>query len=157
MSEFTMKLQILARAELALARIQMRRAAKRTVFIGTALVFFVFAVVMFTVAAYHALVPRYGPSVAALVIAVIDIAVAALILLAASRTGSAENDEKLALEIRDLAYGEINRDVEQVRAELVKIRDDIHKIHSSLASFSSAAGNTLASLFGMLTKIGKRS
>ena len=75
---------------------------------------------------------------------------------AARNAGARDNEEKLAREMRSLAYTEIDRDVEQVQAELEKIAADVEKIRSGFASFSSAVSGTLTPLLGLLGKTVKK-
>ena len=75
-----------------------------------------------------------------------------MLLLAARKAGPRKNEEKLAREMRNLAYTEVDRDVVQVRAELEKIAADVEKIRSSFASFSGAVSSTLTPLLALLGK-----
>jgi len=156
MSDFALKLQILARAEMALAQIHVQRAAGRSALFVVAMVFTLVGLGMLDIAAFYAMSPGFGPALAALFVALINIAAAGVVLLAARKAGPKENEEKLAREMRNLAYTEIDRDVEQVRAEIEKIAADVEKIRSSFASFSSAVSSTLTPLLALLGKTVKK-
>jgi hypothetical protein len=145
-----MKLQILARAEIALAQIRTQRATGRTVLYAVAMIFGLLAMGMFNFAGFHALSPAHGPALAALYVALADVAIAVIVIIAAGKVGHRENDEKLATEVRDLAYAELNKDVEQVKEELGQIIDDVRGIRESFSSFSGAAMSTIAPLVKMI-------
>jgi hypothetical protein len=150
MSELPLKLQLLARAEWALARIRMQRTAIRSAMFACAGVFALFGLGMLNFAAFHAMNPGFGPALAGLFVAVIDMVLAGGVLFAALKAGGRESEENLALEMRELAQTELNRDIEQVNAELAQISADVRKIHSSLTSFSSVVANTVGPVLGLL-------
>ena len=155
MSDPMMKLEILARAELALMRMRGQRLAVRLAFVLVATVFGLLGLGMFNLAGFHALSQGHGPAVAALFVALADTAVAVGVLLAARTAGPKESDEKLAREIRDLASRELDRDVKQLEAEFEQIGTDVRKIRSTVSSFSSTLTGTLGPLLSLLG-IGKR-
>jgi hypothetical protein len=155
MSDPVLKLQILARAELVLAQVRLQRAAKRVVLLSVAIVFALFGLGMFNFAGFYALSETQGPAVAALFVALSNLTVMVLLLLFARKVSPERNEERLAREIRELAHAEINRDVEQVRAELEQISADVNKIRSSIKAFSGTATNTLVPLMGTLTRVFK--
>ena len=70
MSDPVFKLQLLARAELALTEIYARRAAVRSAYLAFALVFALIGLAMFNVAAYLALAEQMSPSLAAFLMSV---------------------------------------------------------------------------------------
>jgi len=152
MSDPMMKLEILARAELALAQMRAQRTAGRSVMFVVSMVFALIGLGMINFAAFYAVSPRWGPAAAALIVSLVNFAITGVVLVASRKVGPGEKEEKLAREIRDLAYTQINRDVDQVKAEIVQITDDVRNISSSIKSFSGAASNTLGPLMGMLVK-----
>jgi hypothetical protein len=108
------------------------------------------------VAAYHALVPGRGPAVAALLIAAVN-GVAALVLVAvAQKIGASDTEEKLAVQMRDLAAAEINKDVEQVRNELAEISNSVHKVRTGLSAVSTVSFEVVTLLLGNLLRSRKR-
>ncbi len=156
MSDTMLKLQLLARAEMALAQIRAQRAGARSAGFAVALVFGLLGLGMLNLAGYHALTPRLGPDGAALAVALVDMAVAALVLLLSRRAGPGEREEQLAREIRDLAYAELNSDLERVKAEIRQIGDDVRGIRSGFVSVAGSAATTLGPLVGMLVKAVKK-
>lgn len=152
MSDPLMKIQIVARTELALAQMRTQRAAGRSAMFVVSMVFGLIGLGMINFAAFYALSPSRGPAVAALLVSLINFAVMAAVLLASRKVGPGENEEKLALELRDLAYTQINRDVDQVKAEIIQVTDDLRSISSSVKAFSGSATSALGPLLGMLVK-----
>lgn len=151
-----MKLQIIARSEIALAQINARRMASRSALFAVALVFLLLGLAMMTMALYFALVPNFGEPWAAFIVSMLDTAIGVIVLLLARRAGPSENEEKLAREIRDMAYTELGNDIDQFKGELNQITGDIKRIRSNITSFTSGAAGTIGPIVSMLLKVAKR-
>ena len=156
MSEPMLKLQILVRAEFALAEIRARRAASRSAFFAVALVFLLLGLAMMTLAVYNALMPRMGPAWAAFTVALVDTFIGIVVVLMARRAGPSDNEEKLAREIREMAYAELNNDIQQVKNEFDQITSEVKRIRSGVTAFTSGAAGTLGPVISMLIKMLKR-
>jgi len=150
-----LKINLLIRAETALARIRARRTANRIILSLVGLVFVLIGVAMLNFAIYQAFVAFSSPGLAGLYVSLINLGLAGAIFLIIGKAGGESNEEKMAAEIRDLAYSEIGTDVEGVKAEIGKVVDDINRIRSGFSSFTGAS--SVMPLLGMLTKaIAKR-
>ena len=88
MADPVLKLQILARSELAMAQIHARRAGSRSAFFAVALVFLLLGLAMMTLAVYNALAPSLGPAWAAFVVALVDTFIGIIVALAARKAVS---------------------------------------------------------------------
>ena len=150
-----LKVNLLIRAETALARIRARRTANRIILSLVGLVFVLIGVAMLNFAIYQAFVAFSSPGLAGLYVSLINLGLAGAIFLIIGKAGDESNEEKMAAEIRDLAYSEIGSDVEGVKAEIGKVVDDINRIRSGFSSFTGAS--SVMPVLGMLTKaIAKR-
>ncbi|HEB95904.1 MAG TPA: hypothetical protein ENI96_05680 [Sedimenticola thiotaurini] len=156
MSDTMLKLQLLARAEVALAQIRAQRAGSRSALFAVALVFGLLGLGMLNLAGYHALTPRYGPAAAALVVALGDMVVAVVVLLLSRRAGPGEREEQMAREMRDFAYAQLNSDIEQAKAQILQVTEDVRGIRSSFVSVAGSAATTLGPLVGMLVNAVKK-
>jgi hypothetical protein len=156
MTDPVLKLQILARAELALAQIRIQRVMRRSALFATALVFALLGLGMFNFAAFSALSAARGPAAAALIVALVDSVIMAVVLLAALKTIPNQAEEKLAREIRDLANTELNRDIDEVKAEISQITDDVRSIRTGIMAVPTAAVNTLFPALRLLIKAVKK-
>jgi len=152
MSEPIMKLQLIARSELALTQINARRVASRSALFSVALVFLLLGLAMVTLSIYFALEPRFGAPLAALMVSLGDTIIGIIFILASKRAGPSSNEEKLAREIRDMAYAELGNDIDDFKAEVNQITNDIKRIRTGFTSFSTGAG----SIISLLLKAGKR-
>lgn len=150
------RLQTLARAEMAVAQIHASRAASRGALFSIAMVFGLLAIGMLTLAGYHALTPIVGQAASALIVAIVDAAVAVTILLVARKAGPSENEERLAREMRDLAYAEIGNDIERIKGDLARISSDVRSIRSGFTSAVASLLGGIGPMMGAVSKVTKK-
>jgi len=150
------KLRILARAEVALARIKMQRTGFQASLIAATALFALFGLVLLNVAAYHALLPHFEAAVAALLVAVANmtLAGAAITIALKARPGSA--NEKAAREIRDLASDEIKKDFDEVRDEMNRISDEIVGIRAGISSIRKVVPGGVRSVVDLADSVRKK-
>jgi hypothetical protein len=156
MTDPMMKLQIMARAELALVQIRLERLIQRSALFVVAMVFALLGLGMFNLAIFFALSSTQGSARAALIVALINSAIMAIVLLVSLKLRSKQGEEKLAREIRDLAHTELNHDIEKVKAEISEIAADVRSIRASILAVPTAAANTLGPLLRLLLKSAKK-
>lgn len=159
MADPILKLQILARSEMALLRLQAKRNAVRTASFVVALVFVMLALAMLNFAGYHALVETRSPAIAALLVAVADIVVAVIVVLMSRGAGTNEEQEKIVRDIRDLAYNELSADFDEVKAKVSEVTEDVKRIRSGFSAVtggSAGIANNLAPLLGLLISAVKK-
>lgn len=159
MTDPVLKLQILARAEMAMARIHARRAANRSGYFAIALVLALLGMGMLTFACYLALLAKFSPPVAALLVALGDLLLAGIVVMLARRIGENSEEERMVRDIREMAYSELGADVEAVKQEFAKVGADVRRIKSGFSSFSGSAGSSLQAvlpIINMLIKVVKR-
>ena len=151
-----LKLNLLVRSELALARIQSRRALSRFILYITALLFILLAGAMLNFSIYQAFIEKYSPAYSGIFVALINLVIAGIILFIAARVGTNSNEEKMAKEIRDLAYCELSSDVESMKKEMIIVSKDINKIRRGFISFSNTTGSIIQLLNLLTSSIGKK-
>ncbi len=152
MSDSAFKLQLLVRAELALTRIYARRSLFRAAAIAVALGFLLVGLGMLNFAAYLGLLDKYTPGIAALLVASADVAVAVVILVVGRKLGPSAAEENMAKEIRDLAYKEVGKDVEDVKLRIEQLADEVKSIRRGV----STAMGTIKFFASLLTKTVKK-
>jgi len=151
-----LKMNLLVRSELALARIQSKRALSRTILYISALLFILLAGAMLNFSIYHAFVVKYSPAASGIFVALINLCIAGIILLIAGRVGTNSSEEKMAQEIRDLAYSELGSDVESFKKEMNIISTDINKIRRGFNSFTNTTGSIIQLLNLLTTNMTKK-
>lgn len=148
MSDSTFKLQLLVRAELALTKIYARRSLIRVAAVAVALGFLLVGLGMLNFAAYSGLLDKYTPGIAALLVAAADVACAVVIIIIGSKLGPSDTEENMAKEIRDMAYNEVGKDVEEVKLRIEQLADEVKNIRAGL----STAIGTIRFFAGLLSK-----
>lgn len=148
------KIQLLVRSELALFQIQAKRMATQTVFKAVALVFALLALGMLTFAGYQALAVPFGSITAALLVALVHGVLALLLLVISQHIGTNTEQEKMIKEVRELAYKELNKDIDDVKSEVDQITTDVKKLRDNLTTIvseSSALASNIAPILSLLT------
>lgn len=148
------KLRILARAELALARIKAQRTGFQVALFAAAFLFLFFSLILLNVAGYNALLPRVGAAMAALLVAAANMILAGIAVTIAlnARPGSA--NEELAQQIRDMASEEIKKDVDEIRDEIQRVSDEIAGVRAGISSLRSVP-NGVRSVFNLASSVRK--
>jgi len=160
MTDPIMKLRILARSEIALLRIQARRNATRTALLVVALVFALLALGMLNFAGYQALAVEQSPAIAAMLVALVDGALAVVLVVISRGAGPNAEQMKMVRDIRDLAYNELSSDFGEVKAGVTRVTEDVRRIRSGFTSFTSGSGgvaNNLAPILSLLIGAVKKS
>ena len=158
MDETLLKLRVLTRAEMTLAKANARRMAARSRLYAIALGMVLLTVVMINIAAYEYLSTLKGEAIAALLVALANGVLAVLVIFAASRI-QAGPEEEMVKEIRELALSELSADAEGVKQGFAQISADVERIRSGFSSVSGLFGSghsglgSLGPLLGMLTSM----
>lgn len=137
MSDSIFKLQLLVRSEIALTKIYAKRFVVKATCFAIGLVFFFLALIMVNYALYIKFSAVYDPVFVALSVAGIDVVIALLVIFLGGKLGPSTNEEKMAIAIREMAYQELNADVEDVKGHIIQLKHDMSTIRSAFASFIS--------------------
>lgn len=152
MDELIIKMRLLAKAELILFRLHLRRAAKQTAFYVVAGLLAVLAVGMLNLALYLYLAPLFGGAGAALVVATADILLAVIVISAAGRLDLGREAVE-ANALRELTMVELVSDIDRVKAQIADLSDDIKKIRSAVTGIMSPGGFSLPSILQWIPTI----
>ena len=145
-----LKIDLIIRAETALMRVRALRTVNRIILSLIALVFVLIGVAMLNFAIYHAFLAFSSPGLAGLYVSLINLGLAGIIFFVVGKAGGTSNEEKMAEEIRDLAYAEIGAEVDAFKAEVTKVVDDINLIRSGFGAITGTS--SIMPFLGMLTK-----
>jgi len=145
MNDFLQKLQILARIELAILRIDVQTAYRQTFLYAVGIVLILLAVAALNVAIYMALSESFGYDWGALIVAILNAVLAVVIIIIAGRTKPGPEAD-MAKEIRQFAIAEINNDVEKVYRNLDEVKTDVQRIRTGFNSLIGKDGGTLLGL-----------
>lgn len=150
MDETLMKLRILARAEMTIARVQAQQIANRIKLYSIALGLVLLTVVMVNIGAYQFLSQTHGNAMAAFLVAAAN-GVLAIGLIYAGRQRPAGPEEQMVHEIRDMALTELSADVDAVKKDFTQIGADVQRIRSGFTALTSGGGMGWASLGPIIT------
>lgn len=148
MSDSIFKLQLLARSELALTQIYARRASTRSAYFAFALVLFLLGLAMLNFAAFLALKESQSPAAAAFIVALVNGIAAVIVLLLSRKAGPSDNEERMAREIREMAYREVSHDVDEVKDRLESLANEVSHIGDNVTKATSS----LRFVLGLLNK-----
>ena len=159
MNETMMKLRILTRAEMTLARANARRVGLRSILFAVAIGLILLTVVMVNLGAYQLLSESYGSANGAFLVALVN-GVLAVVLVVVARAQKPGAEESMVREIREMALAELSRDAEDVKQTFSDLSTDVKRIKSGFSALGSgglSGGLTgLAPLLGMLIEALKR-
>jgi hypothetical protein len=133
MHETVMKLRILARAEITLARIYLQRAANRALLYAIAIGLLFLAIVMVNIGAYQLLAEIYGNAVAAFLVAAGNGLLAAIILLAIHQLKPGP-EEQTVREIRDSALAEFSADIDEIEEDFTLLGADVKRFRTGFSA-----------------------
>jgi hypothetical protein len=149
MEDFLVKLRILFRAEFILVRLHLRRAVKQTALFVVAGLLSVLSAAMLNVALYFYLVPRLDGAGAALVVALIDLILAAAAIAFAGRMALGP-EEASAKVLADLSMTELASDIGHATKQIRDLEDDIRQVRSAVTNLLTFGNINLASVFQWL-------
>jgi hypothetical protein len=145
MDELMLKLKILTRAELTLARANLRRLAIRTSLAVVAIGMVLLMVVMFNVGIYDVLAARHGNATAAFMVAGGN-GLLALILFFIGNSIRPGPEQEMVREIREMALAELAEDASQIQKDFTELGADVQRIRDGFGAFTDGGGTVLTSL-----------
>jgi hypothetical protein len=161
MDETLLKLRVLTRAEMTLAKANARRIGVRSRLYAIALGMVLLTVVMLNIAAFEYLSTQMSDAMAAVTMAIVNAILAMLLIFVATRIQPGP-EEEMVKEIRDLALTELSADADGIRRRFTQISSDVERIRSGFSSVSGIFGSSgsslgsLGPLLGMLTSMLKK-
>ncbi len=127
-------LQLLWKADSIIAKIWAQVMARRLGLFALASLIGVFGLAMANVAGFYGLQPALGPVWSAAVMAVLDFAITAIVLLLA-RSAHPGREIELALDLRRIAVDSVQADAQELRDAIEGLGQEIRHTRESIASF----------------------
>lgn len=161
MEETMMKVRILAKAESALIKANVHRAAARARLFAMAIGLLLLTVTMINIAAYQYLSETHSAATAALFVGLGNALLAVFVLFLASRIKPGPEVD-MVQEIRDMALTELSGDLDAVKESFEQFSDDVGRIRSRVSSTMGVfkSGNsglgTLGPALGLITTMLKK-
>jgi hypothetical protein len=124
-------LQVLRKADVLIAKIWLNILLRRAGLYAFAGLIAVFGLGMANVAAFYALEPAIGPVGAAAIVALSDLVIAAIVLLAASKTRPGAELE-LALNVRQMAVESMQADARDLKLAIDAVCDEVKAVKANI-------------------------
>lgn len=148
MSDPMPKIRALLKAQGALTRLELNAKSTQATYVALALVLGLLAFGMLNLAAFLALAEHVGQVWSGVILGVADALLAvALVKRAQGVTPGPAADT--ARELRDLVLHELSNDAEQVKGEILHVRDDIKRVTSGISRVGNVVPG-LSSVVGLL-------
>ncbi|MDV7144522.1 phage holin family protein [Tropicimonas sp. TH_r6] len=149
MSRLSRNIQIILRSERLIRGRQARVALRQTGFLAVAAVLGAIALVFLNIAAYQALATLMRPSLAALSLAGINVALAGILIAVASRL-SAEREIEAVSEVRDMAVEDLEQEILSVTGEARELAQNVRRMAEN--PISTAGLSVMAPLLSAILK-----
>ena len=131
--ELSKKFQLLLRSEKALLKLEMRKKMRQVVLTTIAILAVLATLIMLNVSIYLYLIENSTPLNAALILTAVDLAVAILFFILASRQELGSEAEAIN-EIRDYALEELSEDFDEIKQEASEIRESFSKVSGGISA-----------------------
>ena len=132
MDPLLQRLALLMRAEALGLRIRAKHAARSAAFTAAAIAMALLAFTLLNLCAYNALASIYGQTIAALILAVVDAAIAWVLFMQA-QSGTPTSEEAMVDELRALALAELSNDAARLKAQLGHLQKQVTKIGEGIS------------------------
>ena len=152
MDDLLLKLRILAKIEMVLFRLHLRRTMRQAALALAAVLIAILAMCMLNVALYLYLVPRLDGAGAALAVALADTVVAAAVLLAAGRQ-RLDSGYDAANDLRERIIADLAAEAGSIRAQVAELHDDIKQIRTMASGILNPGGLNLTSIVQWLVAL----
>ncbi len=150
MQDTVQKLRALARAQMVLARIEVRAKTTQVAMLAAALTLVLLGLGMLNLAAYLALSEAVGAAWSALILGIVDAVLAAIVVSAASRVRPSGPEIEGATEVRNIVLDSLTADAEEVKGQIAEARADVERIRSRISAFTGGL-SSISSVVDLLT------
>lgn len=153
MNRISRNISIILRAERLIAQRRFAVLRTQTAMIAFAGIVAGLGLIMLNAAAYFALAGEFPRPVAALIVAVVNMALAGVLVSTAGRI-NADTEVASAVEVRDLAIEDLEAEAEAVTVEARELADNLRRLVKD--PLGTAAPGLLAPLLSMLLQRAKK-
>lgn len=153
MNRISRNISIAFRSERLIAQRKMEVIRTQTGFMAAAGLVAGIGLIMINVAAYFALTTKLSPQSAALIVALVNFALAVLLGVYASRI-NADSDVQGATEMRDLAIEDLEAEIEGATREVQQVVSDVRQLVKN--PLGSALPGIIVPLANALLKSGRK-
>ena len=150
--DFNAKIKLLVKSEKALLSLEMRKKSRQTVWIALGLVAVLVTLVMINITAYLYLSSTHTPLEAAAILTGINLIVAILFFIIASRQD--RGTEAASIEdIRDFAWDQVSTDIDEVKQHATDLKNSIVKVKKTVDGFTTGDAFGIKKVLPIITTL----
>jgi len=150
--EFNAKIKLLIKSEKALLSLEMKKKSRQTVWITLALVAVLVTLIMVNITTYLYLSSTHTPLEAASILTGMNIAVAVLFFVLASK--QTVGAEAASIEdIRDFAWEQVSTDIDEVKQHATDLKNTVVKVKKTVDSFTTGDAFGIKKVLPIITTL----
>ena len=150
--DFNAKIKLLIKSEKALLSLEMKKKSRQTVWIALALVAVLVTLVMVNITAYLYLSSTHTPLEAASILTGMNIAVAVLFFVLASRQTVGAEASSIE-DIRDFAWEQVSSDLDEVKQHATDLKNSVVKVKKTVDGFTTGDAFGIKKVLPIITTL----
>ena len=150
--EFNAKIKLLIKSEKALLSLEMKKKSRQTLWTALALVAVLVTLIMVNITTYLYLSSTHTPLEAASILTGMNIAVAVLFFVLASK--QTVGAEAASIEdIRDFAWEQVSTDIDEVKQHATDLKNTVVKVKKTVDSFTTGDAFGIKKVLPIITTL----
>jgi hypothetical protein len=150
--DFNAKIKLLIKSEKALLSLEMKKKSRQTVWVALGLVAVLVTLVMVNITAYLYLAATRTPLEAAAILTGLNIAVAVLFFILASRQSVGAEAASIE-DIRDFAWEQVSSDLDEVKPPANDFKNSVGKVKKTVAGFTTGDAVGIKKVLPIITTL----
>jgi choline-glycine betaine transporter len=150
--DFNAKIKLLIKSEKALLSLEMKKKSRQTVWVAFGLVAVLVTLVMVNITAYLYLAATRTPLEAAAILTGLNIAVAVLFFILASRQSVGAEAASIE-DIRDFAWEQVSSDLDEVKQQANDFKNSVVKVKKTVDGFTTGDAFGIKKVLPIITTL----
>ena len=150
--DFNAKIKLLIKSEKALLSLEMKKKSRQTVWVALGLVAILVALVMINITAYLYLSATHTQLEAAAILTGLNIAVAILFFILASRQSVGAEAASIE-DIRDFAWEQVSGDLDEVKQHATDLKNSVVRVKKTVDSFTTGDAFGIKKVLPIITTL----
>jgi choline-glycine betaine transporter len=150
--DFNAKIKLLIKSEKALLSLEMKKKSRQTVWIALGLVAVLVTLVMINITAYLYLSTTHTQLEAATILTGLNIAVAILFFMLASRQSVGAEAASIE-DIRDFAWEQVSTDIDEVKQNVTEFKNSVVKVKKTVDNFTTGDAFGIKKVLPIITTL----
>ncbi len=150
--DFNAKIKLLIKSEKALLSLEMRKKSRQTMWIALALLAVLVGLLTLNITIFFYLETIYSNVVSAAILSALNLSVAVIFLLIASRQTTGPETKSIE-DIRDFAWAQVQTDIDDVKQNVTEFKNSVTKVKKSVDTFTSGDAFGLKKVMPIITTL----